>query len=71
MVVWTVKVTVATPPLGVTDDFEKVHVAPGGMPLPHASWTCWLNPLMGDKEIVYLAAAPATIVFSDGDAATV
>lgn len=67
LVVWIVKVTLATLPLGVTPECEKVHVAPGGMPVPHASSTCLLNPLMGVTEIVYVAGDPATIVLSDGE----
>lgn len=66
--VWIFKVTLAEPPWGVTLELENEQVAPGGIPAPQASCTCLLNPLTGVTTMVYVAAPPETIVFSDGEA---
>jgi hypothetical protein len=51
----------ALPPLGVTDDGLKLHIAPEGRSL-HAKVTAELNPFMGVTVNLAVPLCPATMV---------
>jgi hypothetical protein len=56
---------VGLPPLGVTDEGLKLHVASEGSPL-QVKLTCELNPFNGVTVKVAVPLCPATIVRVDG-----
>jgi hypothetical protein len=53
------------PPLGVTEDGVKLHVAAEGSPL-QVKLTCELNPFIGMTVNLAVPLCPATMVRVDG-----
>jgi hypothetical protein len=53
------------PPLGVTEDGAKLHVAPEGSPL-QVKLTCELNPFIGVTVNLAAPRCPAIMVRVDG-----